>query len=133
MSDLTVVMADMPDPVTAGDALTCVITVTNQGPAPATGVVVTGTLPSAFQGAATTGCTEDPSGSPICSLGSISPGNSAVYTVSATVDITASGIVTSTLQVGASSALTNTENDTINEPTTVNKRMYYYLFPEVRN
>jgi uncharacterized repeat protein (TIGR01451 family) len=45
IADLSVTKADSPDPVTAGDNLTYTVTVTNNGPDPATSVTVTDNLP----------------------------------------------------------------------------------------
>jgi uncharacterized delta-60 repeat protein/uncharacterized repeat protein (TIGR01451 family) len=118
-SDLTIEMSDDPDPVIAGSSLTYVITVTNQGPITATGVIVTDTLPADVSGAVTSGCAEDPGGTPTCTLGTIDIGDSAVYSVTVTVDVAVSGTLTNTVQVGASSSLFNTEDDTVDETTTV--------------
>jgi uncharacterized repeat protein (TIGR01451 family) len=46
IADLSVTKADSPDPVTVGDNLTYTVTVTNNGPDPATSVTVTDNLPA---------------------------------------------------------------------------------------
>ncbi len=46
ISDLIVIKSDDPDPVVAGENLTYTLLVTNAGPSPVTGVVVTDTLPA---------------------------------------------------------------------------------------
>lgn len=45
-ADLSINLTDTPDPATAGNNLTYTLTATNNGPDPATGVVVEGTLPA---------------------------------------------------------------------------------------
>ena len=45
-ADLSIIKTDSPDPVTTGDDLTYTVTVTNNGPDPATSVVVTDNLPA---------------------------------------------------------------------------------------
>jgi uncharacterized repeat protein (TIGR01451 family) len=45
-ADLSITKTDSPDPVTTGDDLTYTVTVTNNGPDPATSVVVTDNLPA---------------------------------------------------------------------------------------
>ncbi|HLD14902.1 MAG TPA: carbohydrate binding domain-containing protein, partial [Burkholderiales bacterium] len=44
--DLSLSLTDTPDPSLIGDTVTYIITVTNNGPSPASGVTVTGTIPS---------------------------------------------------------------------------------------
>src|SRR6266498_2353534 len=46
LADLSVTKSDSPDPVTAGDNLTYTVTVMNNGPDPATSVIVTDNLPA---------------------------------------------------------------------------------------
>ena len=46
-ADLSVMQKDTPDPVLEGESLTYTVTVTNNGPSQATGVVLTDTLPAA--------------------------------------------------------------------------------------
>jgi uncharacterized repeat protein (TIGR01451 family) len=75
---------DDPLPAT-GDVVTFTFEVFNHGPAPAVGVVVDDTLPAGLTLVSTTGCAEDPAGSPICSLGSIAAQSAAVFTLDAVV------------------------------------------------
>ena len=59
MADLSVAKDDSPDPVTEGDDVTYTITLTNNGPDAATGVLLTDTLPAgATFVSASSGCTE---------------------------------------------------------------------------
>ena len=119
-SDLKIEMTDYPDPVTAGEQLTYYITVTNQGPDDAIGVVVSDTLPTGVSGSVTSGCAEDPVGVPICSLGSIAASNSASYSITMTVDNNTTETLTNSAQVNASTTLVNPDDDIIHETTTVN-------------
>ncbi len=84
IADLAVVRMEATSPVAVGSNLTCLITVSNRGPALATGVVLTDALPpnAAFVSASGSqgGCTND-GGVITCSLGSLSSGGSAVVTL----------------------------------------------------
>ena len=119
-ADLTIVMADTPDPVVAGELLTYTVTVTNQGPADALDVAVSDTLPMGVSGPVTSGCAEDPIGAPTCSLGTIAVSDSAVYTLTVTVDPDTTGSLINTAQVTASTNLINTGDDSTNATTSVN-------------
>lgn len=75
-SDLKIVKADSPDPVTAGAQLTYTIGVENLGPSPATGVTVTDDLPKGVELVATSG----PAGPCVaqgdkitCAIGTLAP------------------------------------------------------------
>ncbi|MCP4664331.1 MAG: hypothetical protein GY856_53790, partial [bacterium] len=65
-ADLAVTIAAAPDPVIAGELLTCTVTVVNAGPNPAPDVVVAATLGAGASLAGTSGCVEDPAGVPTC-------------------------------------------------------------------
>ena len=84
--DLSVDIADAPDPVEVGDRVTYVATITNAGPSLATGVVLTDTLPvgATFESASPSqGNCNEASGTLICNMGAIAKDASA--TVSITV------------------------------------------------
>lgn len=85
-ADLSITKTDSEDPVAAGDQLVYTVTVDNAGPADAENVVVTDTLPVGVSLVSTMGCSEDPAGVPICSLGTIVNGANAMYTITVDVD-----------------------------------------------
>ena len=72
-----------PATVVPGDSLSYVVSVTNNGPSTAAGVVLTDTLGAGLSGATAPGC----SGSPLaCPVGPLAAGDSTSFTVTATAD-----------------------------------------------
>jgi len=118
-ADLALAMTDSPDPVSAGANLTYTLSVVNQGPAAATGVTVTDTLPAgvslvsatATQGACTGSSTIS------CSLGSLASG--ATATVTLLVRPAAAGAIVNTAAVGAGEPDPNPSNNSATATTTV--------------
>ncbi len=104
-NDVAVSLADSPDPVSLGGNLTYAITVTNIGPAGATGVVVTNLLPvtatlvsvTPSQGAVTTN-----GNMVVCELGAMAGNASASVTIVATT--TSTGTLTNQVSVSRSDA-----------------------------
>lgn len=94
-ADLVVNVVITPDPVGVGEPFTITITVSNGGPSDAANVVVTITLPPGLRSVgpevpadkatliSTTGCMEDPTGVPTCTIGTIAAGAQANVTVQA--------------------------------------------------
>ncbi|MEM7350478.1 MAG: hypothetical protein AAF657_06705 [Acidobacteriota bacterium] len=80
-----------PETVEAGEPILYTLTVTNHGPTEADGVTVTESLPVELTGAVTSGCLNDPTGALVCSLGSLAPGASKQFTLTAVVDAGAIG------------------------------------------
>lgn len=99
-ADLSSTKDASPDPVIAGEDVTYLVTVTNDGPSDATGVVVTDTLPAGLtvanvfssQGA----CSSLP-----CSLGTIADQATATVTIVATLDSDLLALATNTADVTA--------------------------------
>jgi uncharacterized repeat protein (TIGR01451 family) len=86
-ADLALAGSDSPDPVASGGTLHYSLTVTNQGPDAATGVVLTGALGAGLAGVSATPSQGSCSAGPpvACNLGTIGAGQSAQVTVAATV------------------------------------------------
>lgn len=119
MADLTISKSDSTDPVAAGTNFTYMITASNSGPSDAQNVAVNDTLPTGVTFASTSGCSEDPAGQPICTLGTIAAGSSAQYTVAVVVASSTFGTVTNTATVTATTPDPDDGNNSIDEDTTV--------------
>jgi len=94
ISDLLVIKSDDPDPVVAGENLTYTLEVTNQGPSPVTGVIVTDTLPAGVtfvSVAATQGSGSHEDGTVTVNLGSLATGQTVFITIVVTVDASTTG------------------------------------------
>ena len=102
--------------VVAGENVSYTIVVRNAGPAPATGVTLTDTLPAGFGLASATpsqgSCTDA-----ICSLGVLAPSASATVTFVATTSAT--GVFVNTASVVAAEPDPIPANNTATQPTTV--------------
>lgn len=76
-SDLKVALTGDAGPVDPGASISYTATVTDAGPSNATGVALAITVPAGLTLKSTTGCAEDPTGVPRCSLGGLAAGASA--------------------------------------------------------
>lgn len=86
-TDLAIDKVDDPDPVAAGDDLTYTLTISNDGPNPASDVEVTDTLPSGVTHVSNdAGCIESPVGTLTCDLGEIPARGSEDIGITVTVD-----------------------------------------------
>jgi uncharacterized repeat protein (TIGR01451 family) len=119
-SDLSLTIADTPDPVSVGGTVSYVLTVGNQGPGTANGVTLTGAFPSGLAMASlssTQGSCTYASGALSCSLGSINSSSTA----SATLRLVAG--TAGTLNATATVATTGTDpqpgNDSASASTSV--------------
>ena len=120
MADLSIALADSPDPAVSGGALAYTATITNNGPQDATNVVMTVTLPAGVTFVSTSGCAEDPNGVPTCSVGSIASGANVAVTIDVTVDAGTTGVITAQATVTADQADPDVANNSVSEDTTVN-------------
>lgn len=118
-ADLSVTKTNNTTGVAAGQNTTYTITVTNNGPSDASNVVVTDTLDADFTLVSTSGCAEDPSGVPTCTLGTIVAGANASYDVTVTVDGAATGTVTNTVSVSSAATDNNAGNDSTFDTDTI--------------
>jgi uncharacterized repeat protein (TIGR01451 family) len=119
-ADLGVLKAASSDTGNVGTNLTYSIAVTNTGPANATGVVLTDTLPAdvAFV-SASTGCT--PAGNTVtCNIGNLA--NGASTTVTITVTPTKAGTITNTASVRGNESDPRQSNNSASVTTTISSR-----------
>jgi uncharacterized repeat protein (TIGR01451 family) len=118
MADLSVAKDDSADPVTEGDDVTYTITVTNNGPDAATGVLLTDTLPAGVTFvSASSGCTEV-NGVVTCDIGAVAKSASAMVEI--VVTTTGVGTITNTAAVAGNQGDPDEGNNTDTENTTVN-------------
>ena len=119
VADLSITKTDSPDPVTAGSNLTYTITITNNGPAPATSVTLTDTLPGGVTFVSSTPSQGSCSGATVvtCTIGSLA--NSASATVVIVVTPASAGSLSNTASVTAAETDTNTANNSAAQDTTV--------------
>jgi uncharacterized repeat protein (TIGR01451 family)/CSLREA domain-containing protein len=119
-ADLSVNQSDSPNPVVVNNNLIYTIIVANNGPDPATGVIITDTLPgnvtlvsaTPLQGSCTSG-----SGLVSCNLGSLNAGWSTSITV--VLQPTVAGIITNQVNAAANEPDSNLANNTSSANTNV--------------
>jgi uncharacterized repeat protein (TIGR01451 family) len=119
-ADLAVTKTDSPDPVAVGSTLTYTVNVTNNGPADATGVTLTDTLPAGVTFVSATpsqgSCTHS-GGTVTCPLGTLA--NGAMASVTITVTPTATGILTNTASVTSATPDPQADNNSASASTGV--------------
>jgi len=122
ISDLLVIKSDDPDPVVAGETLTYTLYVSNEGPSPVTGVVVTDTLPAGvtFTGLTTTqGSGSHEEGTVTVLLGSMESGGTATITIAVAVLPSTTGPLLNQAVVTGDNFDPIPENNADDEPTDV--------------
>jgi len=119
-ADLAILMTDSPDPVSAGNNLTYTITVTNNGPDPATNTTVTDSLPSGVTVVSSTTSQGSCSGTGTvtCDLGDLSNGADAPVTL--VIAPTAAGNLANVVEVSSSVSDPDPTNNSATENTSVN-------------
>lgn len=118
--DLSVNKTDSLDPVPLGDNVIYTITISNNGPDTATGVIVTDTLPSevVFISAVTGQGTCNESGGVItCNMDDLPNDSNEVINI--TVATVGAGLITNSANVNANEVDTNPSNNIISETTNV--------------
>jgi len=97
-ADLSIVKTVDDNAVQQGETVTYTLAVSNAGPSDATNVVITDNLPQGQVLVSTSGCFEDPSGAPTCSIGTVAAGSTVAVTLTAQVQ-RATGLQTNTATV----------------------------------
>ena len=122
-ADLAVTVTDATDPIVPGANQVYTVAVANNGPGDAPDVVSTFTLPAGATLVSTSGCAEDTSGVPTCTLGNIAASTSAGYTVTASINAATTSTITATATAASTGpdavADENPANDTGSQDTTV--------------
>ena len=115
-ADLSVSLTDSADPVVLGNTVEYHYSVQNAGPAAATGVMVSTTLPADATADAATGCAAD-AGVVTCSLGDVPSGGTAAGTLVVRYASTGSKSVTSVVSSAVEDS--NAANNTASQATQV--------------
>ena len=119
-ADMAIAKTGTPNPVTEGTLLTYTLTVTNNGPASATNVTVTDTLPSVvtyLSISTTQGSCSEAGGTVVCLLGTMA--NAGTATISILTIPNAAGVVSNTATVTADQTDSNLANNTSTQSETI--------------
>jgi uncharacterized repeat protein (TIGR01451 family) len=123
LADLALTISDAPDPVTAGQSLAYLLTVTNNGPSSASNVTITDTLPAlttyqSFTGAGWT-CAAIGGGRVRCTLATLNAAANSSVTLNVLVSSAATSALTNTAVVGSSATDLTPANNTAIATTAV--------------
>ena len=119
-ADVAIVKTATPNPVTEGTLLTYTLTVTNNGPASATTVTTTDTLPSVvtyLSSTTTQGSCSEAGGTVTCLLGTLA--NAATATITIVTIPSQAGVATNTATVTADQTDSNTSNNSSTQSETI--------------
>jgi len=139
-ADMAIVKTGTPNPVTEGTPLTYTLAVTNNGPASATNVTVTDTLPAAvtyLSTSTTQGSCSEAGGTVSCLLGTMA--NAGTATISILTLPNTPGFVSNTATVSADQTdptpanNTSTQNETITAPTRITLQSFSAHFGTDKN
>lgn len=121
-ADLSITKVASPEPVNLGDTLTYTITVNNNGPASASGVAMTDTLPSAvtFQSVSSLASCSQSAGTVNCTIGTMASGQTVIITISCTATtMSTSSLATNTATVTSTTSDPNAANNTASVNSTI--------------
>jgi uncharacterized delta-60 repeat protein/uncharacterized repeat protein (TIGR01451 family) len=113
--DLVLGMSASPTSVVVSNTLTYTLAVTNAGPSPATGVVITNTLPPGVTNVTTAssqGTSVTNGGSIITTLGNLATNGTATVTITVLPTVSAIGLITNTATVAANEVEDNVLDNT---------------------
>jgi len=118
-ADLSLSIADSPDPISCSDSLTYSITVNNSGPNSAEGVIVSDELPSevTFVSATSTQGTCSGSSTVTCAVGTLA--SSASVTITIVVTPAAGGTIVNTAGVGLNTTDPSLDNNSSTASTSI--------------
>jgi len=122
-ANLSVTLADAPDPVVASSNLTYTAVVSNAGPQPATATSLTYTLPAAVtfvSATSTAGTCAQAGGTVTCAIGTLNSAASATVTIVVTPGTGAVGTLNATVNVSSSTPDPNNANNSATTTTAVN-------------
>ncbi|MFO1062305.1 MAG: SdrD B-like domain-containing protein [Pirellulales bacterium] len=121
--DLQIVKTDSPDPVTAGNRLTYTLAATNDGPATATGVVVTDVLPVGVTFVSATsnvGTVAEASGTVTATVGTLIDNQTATITIIVQVPSSRTSSITNTATIAGNEFDSDNTNNSSSAATAVN-------------
>jgi uncharacterized repeat protein (TIGR01451 family) len=121
-ADLQIAKSDSPDPVVAGTELSYTLTITNNGPADATGVTVTDILPPEVSFSTATssqGSVNENSGAVTANIGNLADGASATIDISVIVNSATTTTISNSASVSGNEIDLVPDNDNTSEPTDV--------------